>query len=49
MATFDLAEEYKKNSELQEDDVRSLREWIAKQPHLPKVSGKLQVFIIIIK
>lgn len=32
-----LEEEFKKNQELKESDLESLREWSKKQPHLPKI------------
>ena len=33
-----LEEEFKKNPELKESDLQSLKEWCRKQPHLPEVS-----------
>lgn len=38
---FDLDEELKKNPELKKDDIENIKLWIAKQPHLPDVPGKL--------
>ncbi|GJQ85280.1 hypothetical protein Trydic_g23179 [Trypoxylus dichotomus] len=34
----DIEEEYKKNKDLCKEDVQALREWMVKQPHLPKIS-----------
>lgn len=36
----DAEEEYKKNPELSRDDVAKVKEWCAKQPHLPKLNGE---------
>lgn len=39
-------EELKKNPELKESDIQMLREWCAKQPHLPKISdSELALFL----
>lgn len=39
-------EEQKKNPELKEEDIRALREWCQKQPHLPKISdSELALFL----
>ena len=39
-------EELKKNPELKEADIQSLRDWCAKQPHLPKISdSELALFL----
>ncbi|XP_043266909.1 alpha-tocopherol transfer protein-like [Venturia canescens] len=41
-----LEEEFKKNAELKESDIRMLREWCSKQPHLPKIPDtKLALFL----
>lgn len=32
-----VEEEFRKNPELKETDLESLREWCKKQPHLPKI------------
>jgi len=40
MNFFNVPDEFKKNPELNEDDLNHLREWISKQPHLPLVTGK---------
>ncbi|KAI4454616.1 alpha-tocopherol transfer protein-related [Holotrichia oblita] len=34
----DVEAEYKKNKELSKEDVNLLKDWIEKQPHLPKIS-----------
>lgn len=39
MNHFKIEEEFKKNSELREEDLNHLREWLSKQPHLPPVTG----------
>ncbi|XP_044763522.1 alpha-tocopherol transfer protein-like [Coccinella septempunctata] len=33
-----FSEEYKKDDELKREDVENLRNWVDKQPHLPKIS-----------
>lgn len=38
---FSIAEEYKKNPELKQEDVDHIKEWISKQPHLPNIKGKI--------
>ncbi|GLV38430.1 uncharacterized protein CBL_13019 [Carabus blaptoides fortunei] len=38
MKTANVEEEYKKNDQLKADDVKSLKEWMEKQPHLPKIT-----------
>lgn len=39
-------EELKKNPELKEADIQTLREWCEKQPHLPKISdSELALFL----
>lgn len=40
MSFFKAADESQKNTELKEEDLNHLREWLAKQPHLPHVTGK---------
>jgi len=40
MKFFNVADEFEKNSELKEEDLTHLREWLSKQPHLPLVTGK---------
>jgi len=40
MNFFNVPDEFKKNPELNEEDLNHLREWISKQPHLPIVTGK---------
>lgn len=32
--------EYKKNKDLKKEDIIALKEWMDKQTHLPKISGK---------
>lgn len=31
--------EYEKNSDIKQEDIAKLQEWMEKQPHLPKLSG----------
>lgn len=39
-------EELKKNPELKVEDIRMLREWCEKQPHLPKITdSELALFL----
>lgn len=39
-------EELKRNTELKEADIEHLRQWCAKQPHLPKVTdSELVIFL----
>ncbi|KAM0726883.1 Alpha-tocopherol transfer protein-like [Formica fusca] len=49
MASIDLVpfeEELKRNPELKETDIKMLREWCEKQPHLPKISNsELALFL----
>jgi len=45
MNFFNIPDEFKKNPELNEEDLNHLREWISKQPHLPTVTGKY-LFIV---
>jgi len=45
MNFFSVPDEFKKNPELNEEDLNHLREWISKQPHLPIVTGKY-LFIV---
>lgn len=40
MEFFNNADEFKKNPKLREEDLKHLKEWISKQPHLPHVTGK---------
>lgn len=41
-----LAEEMKKNPELKEADIQSLRDWCQKQPHLPQITdSELALFL----
>lgn len=41
-----LEEELKKNPELKESDIKYLKEWCTKQPHLPKISdSELALFL----
>ncbi|KRT83098.1 hypothetical protein AMK59_3655, partial [Oryctes borbonicus] len=42
----DIDEEYRKNKELKKEDVQMLKEWIEKQPHLPKIS-EFQIIIFL--
>ncbi|KAK5638250.1 hypothetical protein RI129_012545 [Pyrocoelia pectoralis] len=42
----DVADEYKKNKDLREEDVKALREWVEKQPHLPQISD-LQLILFL--
>lgn len=42
----DVADEYQKNKELREEDIRALREWVEKQPHLPQISD-LQLILFL--
>ena len=41
-----LEEEFKKNPELKESDLDSLRDWSRKQPHLPKIPDVDLVFFL---
>ncbi|XP_060865337.1 alpha-tocopherol transfer protein-like [Metopolophium dirhodum] len=43
MNFFNVPDEFKKNPELNEEDLNHLREWISKQPHLPIVTDELLV------
>lgn len=44
--TVPFDEELKKNPELKESDIKSLREWCEKQPHLPKITdSELALFL----
>lgn len=40
----DIQNEYKKCPELKPEDVSQFQDWAEKQPHLPKISGKLNTF-----
>ena len=41
-----VEEELKKNSELRKEDLKTLREWCEKQPHLPKITdNELVIFL----
>lgn len=36
-----VEEAYQKNKELRKEDVNSLVDWLHMQPHLPKLTGRL--------
>lgn len=40
-----IADEFRKNSDLKEDEFGALKEWYSKQPHLPPISGELPIFV----
>ena len=41
-----LDEEFRRNPELKEDDLQHLRDWLKKQPHLPRISdSELVIFL----
>lgn len=46
MKTANVEQEYKKNDQLKPEDVKSLKEWIEKQPHLPKITGNYNYIIL---
>lgn len=37
----DVQNEYKKDNSLKPEDVKSLQEWVQKQPHLPDITGRI--------
>lgn len=41
MTEVNVLEIYSQDEKLEKADVDALKDWIAKQPHLPKLSGKL--------
>lgn len=43
---MDPSEEYKKCKDLRKEDVTSLQEWAEKQPHLPRLSGMINLCFI---
>lgn len=40
MKRLDVAEMYKRHPQLKEDDVKMIKAWMDKQPHLPKITGR---------
>lgn len=46
MKTANVEQEYKKNDQLKPEDVKSLKEWIEKQPHLPKIT-ELEIILFL--
>lgn len=44
LKTADVEEEYKKDKGLKKEDVKVLKEWAEKQPHLPPMTGKILLF-----
>ncbi|XP_077290372.1 alpha-tocopherol transfer protein-like [Arctopsyche grandis] len=46
MTSVTVEEEFKKNSQLSKDSLDSMRDWIEKQPHLPKLSDLDIVFFL---
>lgn len=47
MNFFNVADEFEKNPELKNEDLNHLKEWISKQPHLPRVTGKNNVLFFL--
>lgn len=47
LKTADIEAEYKKNKGLKKEDVKTLKEWADKQPHLPPMTGKILVIFFL--
>lgn len=47
MKFFSVTDEFTKNPQLKEEDLNHLKEWIAKQPHLPHVTGEYSYSVIL--
>lgn len=43
MKNITVEEEYKKNPEISREDVQEILDWVATQPHLPKMNGEQKI------